>query len=215
MTTRAGTVQFRMERKVDPSAPVSPQATSMPASFDYWLEMLPDTGGAAITIISGTFAASGMARTGRGALHVTLADAHAAGIVLNGLEKLVTLDITYDTVTWPRSLMMHIENLPDDPTMDASSADYTYERADNGDGAMTFAWTQDAVPGPLGPETLMIESRWQASGVGRYDASVEQGDLAGSATVTECWDTTFASTYRLESWAPPETGDEATCLPRL
>jgi len=207
-------IQFTMTR----TALAIPQVAGVPepAQFDYNLDMLPAAGGAPISIINGSFAGSGMARTGMGQLHVTLDAAHQAGIVLSGLEKLVVLDILYDTLAWPRSVVMHVENVaPVDPTAEARTADYQYERAENGDGAMTYAWTQDLVPGASGVDTLQIESRWQSNGVGRSDASVQAGDGAGSATVTECWDTTFASTYRLESWAPPATGDESTCLPRL
>lgn len=204
-------VEFRMRRTV-----MDGQAVS----FDYALAMIPSAGvtlpgnATETIIIGGTFAASGGVRVGEGHMSITLVDARAAGLVFRDLDKLRVLTIDYRTRAWPRAVTMHLENEPSDT--DAPSADYTYEQAENGDGAMTFSLPRDIVPGPLGPETLSVQSRWLGAGQGRADISVTGGDVVGQATSVECWGTDFQSTYKAQSWAPGDTtGDVATCIPRL
>lgn len=204
-------VEFRMNRTV---------AGGDAVAFDYALAMIPPAGvtlpGNArdTVIIGGTFAASGGVRVGEGHLSITLVEARAAGLVFKDLDKLRTLTIDYSTRVWPRRVAMHIENEPSET--DAASADYTYQQAENGDGAMTFSLPQDIVAGPLGPETLSVQSRWLGAGQGRADISVTGGDVVGEATSLECWGNDFRSTYKTQSWARQDTtGDEATCIDRL
>lgn len=198
------------------------QGTVAAPAFDYVLVMIPppgvtlSMGGSSTQILGGSFAASGTAAQGVGHLVVSPDEAMQAGASLPGLEKLVSLTIDYDTEDWPRTLTMAVVNMPPaDPTMDAQSASYTYQRAQNGDGAMTFTLLQDIVPGPAGVDTLSVTSRWLGTGAGRSDIAVIAGDGAGQAMSTECWDATSASTYKLQSWAPPATGDPSTCISAL
>lgn len=204
-------VLMRMTKGRDP-------VTAQPR-FDYVLAMLPPPGvvvptGSEVEIISGDFSVTGGVRRGVGHLDVTIDEARAAGLVLPGLEKLRTLAIAYDNSAWPRHLHMVLDNLPPaDPTKESPHADYDYLRAENGDAAMAFSFQQDVVPGPLGVDVVFIESRWLARGEGRSHLSVLSGDGAGAATVLECWDERFQSTYRLASWEIFPTGDAATCIP--
>jgi hypothetical protein len=165
-----------------------------------------------IVIIGGTFAASGGVRVGEGHMSIALVEARAAGLVFKDLDKLRTLTIDYSTRAWPRRVTMHIENEPSDT--DAPSADYTYEQAETGDAAMTFSLLKDMVAGPLGFETLSVQSRWLATGQGRADISVTGGDVVGEASSLECWGNDFQSTYKTQSWSPDTTGDSAACINR-
>ncbi|MBZ4333167.1 hypothetical protein NR800_02405 [Corallococcus interemptor] len=63
----------------------------------------------------------------------------------------------------------------------------------------------------LKKEKLSIKSRWTASGAGRSDVKVSGGDLMGEATVNECWDAHFLSTYFRVSLDPRQGyGEEGT-----
>jgi hypothetical protein len=203
--------------------------TTVPGSsaprFEYALMMIPPagvalaSGQASTPILGGYFDAAGTAQQGIGHLVVSPAEAIDAGATLAGLEKLVTLTIDYDTEDWPQQLTMTVVNRPPAAgaaTTQPASATYTYERDQNGDGAMTFTLLEDIVPGPAGVDTLLVTSRWQGAGGGRLDLSVTAGDRAGQASETECWDATSQSTYESKSWMPLDvTGDPSTCISLL
>ncbi len=210
-------IEFHMLKRLDVAVP----------RFEYRLIMIPPTGvvlpsGQPVTqIIGGSFDAAGGVRVGAGHLTVTLDEARLAGIAFPGLDKLRELTIDYQTRTWPRHVEMTILNLADAPA-DAPSADpisatYVYERAENGDGAMTFTFAANVVPETGVLETLMVESRWLGTGPGRSDTTVTGGDTpGGTATSLECWNETFMSTYLFQSWAPGmATGQPDSCIPRL
>lgn len=194
------------------------------SGFDYALVMIPPAGVALpanaveTTIIGGSFSASGGARVGAGQLRVTLADARAAGAEFTNLELLRTLTIDYQTRGWPRTISMVVENEPSDT--EPVGATYDYEGAENGDGALTFTVLKDMVPAPLGAgaqlETLTVESQWLGAGAGRADMSVSGGNVPGEATALECWNDTYRSVYKTQSWDPSTTeGDPAACISRL
>jgi len=137
-------------------------------------------------------------------------EARDAGAVLKDLEKLDTLTITYDNRAWPRSLDMSIANDPAAvPPDEAQSATYKYRRAENGDGSMTFTFLKDAVPGPLGLDTLSIGSVWRGTGEGRSDISIIAGDGAGTVGWTDCWDVSSQTSYNSRTGV----GSAATCIP--
>ncbi len=75
---------------------------------------------------------------------------------------------------------------------------YHYKASATAGGEFEFATYHDIDNGdPLRAklEKLSIKSRWAATGAGRADIQVTGGDLAGEATLNECWDTSFLSTY--------------------
>jgi hypothetical protein len=94
--------------------------------------------------------------------------------------------------------------------MEAQSVTYHYERAQNGDGAMTFTFLKDVVMGPLGVDTLSVESHWHGTGEGRAAISVLAGDAAGLSW-TDCWAATSLTSYNERTGA----GDPATCISLL
>ncbi|NBD13171.1 MULTISPECIES: hypothetical protein [Corallococcus] len=75
---------------------------------------------------------------------------------------------------------------------------YHYKASATAGGEFEFATYKDIDNGnPLRAklEKLSIKSRWAATGVGRSDVKVTGGDLVGEATLNECWDANFLSTY--------------------
>jgi len=185
--------------------------TAVPVTFEYSLLMIPPgaTADGALTVLTGTFQATGGAH-GVGHLSLTPAAARDAGAILPGLEKLMTLTIDYDTQDWPRMLTIDVVSVPTvDPTVDATNATYTYQRDQNGDGAMGFTFLKDAIPGPLGVDTLSITSHWQGSGAGRADIAVTAGDGAGLISWTDCWAADESTAYNSRTGA----GDQSTCIP--
>ncbi|QAT84019.1 hypothetical protein EJ065_2440 [Corallococcus coralloides] len=75
---------------------------------------------------------------------------------------------------------------------------YHYKASATAGGEFEFATQEDIDHGdPLRAklEKLSIKSRWTAAGAGRSDIKVTGGDLVGEATLNECWDTNFLSTY--------------------
>ncbi|HEY8924202.1 MAG TPA: hypothetical protein VIU64_07455 [Polyangia bacterium] len=188
--------------------------------FDYELVMIGPAGtnfgtGASPTpetpVLSGWFERAGRAGAGLGHLALTPKAARDAGAVLPNLEKVITYAFDYDNRSSPRTLdVTALNEKPADPTKDAESATYHYERAPNGDGGMTFTFLQDAVAGPAGVDTLQIASRWRGTGEGRARIAVLAGDQAGFAWV-DCWAATSLTSYS----GLTGVGDPSTCLPDL
>jgi hypothetical protein len=81
-----------------------------------------------------------------------------------------------------------------DGSSDPASADYRYDRFDDGSGDFQFAAHANLVGGPA-LEDGTVRSRWNAAGAGRGDARVTGGDAAGGMTVSECWDASFQRVY--------------------
>lgn len=188
-------------------------AAAIPVTFQYDLLMIPPGAGAAgaLTVLTGTFQATGGAH-GVGHLALTPAPARDAGAVLPGLEKLMSLTIDYDSQDWPRTLTIRATNVATvDTTTDALDATYTYQRAQNGDGAMSFTFLKDVVNGPLGVDTLEITSHWQGTGAGRADIAVTGGDGAGLISWTDCWTPDSTTAYNSRTGA----GDTSACIPLL
>ena len=97
---------------------------------------------------------------------------------------------------------------------DDLDADYAYEQTFDGEGRMDLGVVSDLNPGDgTGlEETWDVRSRWLATGAGRADVRVTGGDLgATEATVSECWDGSFARVYYRESLSGTEEGDPAAC----
>lgn len=185
-------------------------------SFEYALVMIPPLAApdAGLSLLTGQFVATGEAGTGTGMGYVALTPvaARAAGAVLPGLEKLMTLRIDYNAGGWPRTLTVLAANLPTiDPTVDALNSKYTYTRNENGDGSMGFTFLKDAIPGPAGVDTLNIASHWLGTGPGRSDIAVTAGDGAGLINWTDCWDASSQTSYNSRTGM----GDQNACIPLM
>lgn len=93
-----------------------------------------------------------------------------------------------------------------------TDADYHYEATPGEGGSFTFATNADVDHDASGlNEDLSIQSRWLEDGEGRSDVKAEGGSLATPATMNECWNASFQSTYYDASFdAAAHYGDEAT-----
>lgn len=85
------------------------------------------------------------------------------------------------------------------PKLDAQ---YRYAATPGQGGAFEFQFEKDLVTTTAALESGRIKSRWLESGAGRADARVIGGDLQSQVSLSECWDSGFASRYLDASWAP-------------
>jgi hypothetical protein len=83
-------------------------------------------------------------------------------------------------------------------------ADYRFKQTPGAGGELDFIIRKniDTDPARAQIENLAIKSRWEATGAGRSDIKLSGGDLFGSATVSECWDSNFLSAYFAASFNP-------------
>ena len=93
-------------------------------------------------------------------------------------------------------------------------ATYHYSALAGQGGEFDFKVPQDMYK-PAGGgsmlELVTVKSRWNEAGAGRSDVKLSGGDLTGEATINECWDATFLSTFLRLSYDPREGyGVEAT-----
>ena len=111
----------------------------------------------------------------------------------------------------------------DNAATDIYDAIYRYTATPGAGGELRYAANRDYFPDPhpsnSAKESFTIHSRWMESGAGRTDYQLSGGDitaaLAGTATVSECWDVSFASQYRVVSYDPTDPtenwGVETSC----
>jgi hypothetical protein len=94
-----------------------------------------------------------------------------------------------------------------------SSAEYSYEEAEDGSGNMTFSAHGDTEDDGTLPEDAVVRSRWLPTGDGRADVRLSGGDLGGNqVTASQCWDEHFGEVYYGDSAGfIPESGVEADC----
>ena len=57
-----------------------------------------------------------------------------------------------------------------------------------------------------------MTTRWEASGEGRADVVILEGDGAG-AKATECWDGAYRVVYQSVNWLAASVGDVTRCVP--
>ncbi|MBE7449710.1 MAG: hypothetical protein HS111_12665 [Kofleriaceae bacterium] len=90
--------------------------------------------------------------------------------------------------------------------------DYAYAEGSDRSGDMVFTILADSAdPGPEREEAT-LRSRWLATGAGRADVRLRNGDLEVEVTASECWNTMFRRVFYTDSasWLPTE-GDAADC----
>jgi hypothetical protein len=118
-----------------------------------------------------------------------------------------------DAVT---TIDVDFEGIKDDPpSTELYDAVYRYTATPGAGGELKYAAKRDYYPEPhpsgSAKEDFTIHSRWQETGAGRTDYQLTGGDVAtaGAApvTVSECWDTSFLSTYRNLSYDPAKPGE--------
>jgi hypothetical protein len=129
-------------------------------------------------------------------VNLLVSEARERGFATGDLGALNTLSIGYQTRTEPITVT---EIFDFAEGAGPTQVRYSYRAFKGGPGEMRFVITDtQATPGTL-LETLDITSRWtgDAGGVGRVQ--VLSGDYAG-ASIIECWDAAFRTSYRRASW---------------
>jgi hypothetical protein len=110
-----------------------------------------------------------------------------------------TADVTYarPAIGSTTSVGVHFGGVRDWFTGKAVDGDYKYAQTSGAGGEFEFGMMKNIDVDPLRTqaERLSIKSRWMADGSGRSDVKASGGDLSANATVNECWNTSFLSTY--------------------
>ncbi len=96
---------------------------------------------------------------------------------------------------------------------DTTDAYYHYEQVPQGEGKMDLAYNADVHENGSADEVRLLRSRWVATGAGRSDLSVPEGELGELiATASECWGETFESEYWTDNFSGAgEVGDVSVC----
>jgi len=92
-------------------------------------------------------------------------------------------------------------------------ADYAFVQNPGADGEMQFVYNVPADATSAGG-LAKVRSRWQWSGAGRSDVTVNPTNSALTYTLSECWDTSYLSVYKsvpLSQSATDNYGSEADC----
>ncbi|RKH69177.1 hypothetical protein [Corallococcus llansteffanensis] len=176
------------------------------ASFSWVLEgkAKADTDSAFKAVLSGTQTvavdAEGERQKGFGSGELFI-DWDASHSLPDGDENVGTVEIRYarPSATADATVDADFHQVRDDKNpQQRVDGKYHYKASATAGGEFDFSTNKDIDNNdPLRAklEKLSIKSRWTATGVGRSDIKVAGGDLVGEATLSECWDTNFLSTY--------------------
>lgn len=122
-----------------------------------------------------------------------------------------TIGVRYDINT--HTLDMDIDTVEDLAGV-ATPVHFDYGYAEGADrsGDMVFSIFADGADPGTEKEEVTLRSRWLATGAGRADVRLRNGDLDAEVTASECWNTMFRRTYYADSaqWLPTE-GAVADC----
>lgn len=91
---------------------------------------------------------------------------------------------------------------------------YRYAATPGQGGSFDFGVIKnlDNEPAKSKLEKATIHSRWLETGAGRSDVKATGGDITGQGTISDCWDSSFASRYLNLSFAPQANyGGESAC----
>jgi hypothetical protein len=191
---------------------------AMPEQFTYkWqFQRVGDAPNAWLNFVTGAFEAASGARRGMGAFHVETATLREAGYPFDkGGERISSIDVTYSTREFPISVVVDFVQFTEDFTS-TNTFHYEYGALESGQGAMRFVITgTDLIAGPL-VDSLAVTTRWLASGAGRGEATVTQGDAVVGLMQVECWDTNFRATYNDKPWKIDENvGSDLSVCPDI
>ena len=109
----------------------------------------------------------------------------------------------------------------DPPSTELYNATYSYTATPGAGGELKYGAKRDYYPDPhpsnSALEDFTVHSRWQETGTGRTDYELTGGDVATAGiapiTVSECWDTSFLSTYLNVSYDDAgDWGVETSCV---
>ncbi len=137
------------------------------------------------------------------------------------------IDVDYDTLTDGRRIDIEFVDFVGEDDEDPVDALYNYHEYADLTGVFTFDFWADLSEEPEQDalEHMWFNTQWNATGDGRCDILVTDGDLPAndppldSLTLAECWDHDFARVYYLElahftggtDWTVTEEGDANDC----
>jgi len=168
--------------------------------YSYEVDFQRIVGGTWVTVISGTFQASGGVRKGTGEVQLFADAGRQAGLTTAGLDNVKTITATYATDRSPIEVaMVFVATDVLQP-----SVLYDYKEAVGRQGGMAFVLASAL-------QVLAVTSRWLPDGRGRADVFVLVG-IGFGLNQLECWDANFAVTYSNKNWDPTATiGAETSC----
>jgi hypothetical protein len=162
------------------------------------------------SIMAGTHARGAAVRTGKGSFVVDWEAARELDVPREHYGK-ATVTYGWDAAAG-YSIDVDFTQVRDGNSGRRRDARYRFAQPLAGPGSFTFATEKDLVGGDGQAETLVVHSRWEASGRGRSDVRASGGTLAGPATLSECWSDAFKRTYVARSWEPArDEGLAADC----
>lgn len=155
-------------------------------------------------------------------------------LVISDCDLIGEIHVEYDTTTEPRMLDVVFEGVADEcKGEEPTDAHYIYTEAEDASGSMDFAFRNNIhKPEENKPqeEIFAVRSRWLATGQGRSDVQVSEGEIpadlatyipgttADSVEIVECWSDVFVVDYtdtnpdELEPHLNhEESGDAALC----
>ncbi|OJH39034.1 hypothetical protein BON30_21520 [Cystobacter ferrugineus] len=190
-------VRFKMERK--------------PEGFTFWIEFRPVGSDEAAwwSALEGRVHPEGGSRRGEGTLSILMAQMRDHGIQEPWFMGLERLDVDYQTSMLPISVRMHF--VPGPPGS-GSETSYAYHELPGGPGQMRFlSEDMDLVPGEQ-REKVAVLSRWTQDQGGMAIVEATGGDVppGSTATLVECWDASFRTTYTKRN-GESEEGDASSC----
>lgn len=185
-------------------------------SYTFSLDARPKNGDDTtwVAILSGDSQLVPGTRLSAGTLVAHCDEAHALDEYEFRCAGQVTAD--WDITGSPRTVAVAFRDFSDGGALSIPiDADYSYLENDDLSGEFSFGATADLDDDGSLPESIVVTSRWDASGAGRGDAFASSGDIPaeiGTVTVTECWDSSFGRSFYTDSadFAPTE-GDPAAC----
>lgn len=127
-----------------------------------------------------------------------------------------TTDVTYANLSEedPVTIDVHFEGAVDPETGVPVTGDYLYTRDAVAGGTFQFKVVTDMDNNGSAMEDLTIKSRWTPDGAGRSDVRATNGNLQSAATLSECWDDLFSSTWLSSSFTTDPAwnwGADTTC----
>ncbi|HJZ84621.1 MAG TPA: hypothetical protein VKN99_05585 [Polyangia bacterium] len=183
-----------------------------PGQYSYHLDGRPKASTSEAdfqALISGSATPSTPPGRGAGSFSVNLTLGHQMDPV--GTRGTGSVAVSYDFSGNPKSISVHFANVSDDSGQPVT-ADYLYDRFDDGSGDFQFDAHANMVGTAAALEDGIIRSRWDASGAGRADARVSGGDAGSGLTVSECWNQSFQRVYFTANPAVvPTEGTESAC----
>lgn len=155
-------------------------------------------------------------------------------LMIEQCDLIGEIHVEYDTTTEPRMLDVVLEGVADEcKGEDPADAHYIYTEAADASGTMDFAMRNNihgAEENKPQEEIFAVRSRWLATGQGRSDVQVSEGEIpadlatyipgttATTVEIVECWSEVFVVDYtdtnpdELEPHLNhEESGDAALC----